>query len=140
MLKDEFQEKLNGLNANINFLKKQTAPMQVFYSEILKLTQLLLVMPATNTVSERTFSALHVIKNNMNTSNISKKRLDSTMLIYVYKDRTVRLDILNIATKFVANSDHKNRFLNYFHRSTYKQYCCQQNIKLHKQIMFYYPS
>ena len=64
--------------------------MQFFYSEVLKLTQLLLVMPATNAVSEGTFSVMRVIKNYMRT-NSSQQRLNNTMLLYVHKDRTDRL-------------------------------------------------
>ena len=44
--------------------------MQFFYSEVLKLTQLLLVMPATNAVSKRTFSGMCVITTRIeNTQN-----------------------------------------------------------------------
>ena len=67
--------------------------MQAFFSEIVKLTQLLLVMPATNAVSERSFSAMRVIKNYLRT-NSSQDRLNHTMLLYVHKDLTDKLDIL----------------------------------------------
>ena len=54
--------------------------MQVFYSEVFKLTQLLLVMPATNAVSERTVSAMRVIKNYNMRTNSTQNRPNNTIL------------------------------------------------------------
>ena len=93
MLKHEFRGSVNCLNDIIDLLKRQNAPMQAFFSEIVKLTKLLLVMPATNAVSERSLSAIRVIKNYLRT-NSSQDRLNHTMLLYDHKDLTDKLDIL----------------------------------------------
>ena len=115
LLRDEFKERqrVNDLSKIVDFFKEQTAPMQLFFSEVLKLTQLLLVMPATNAVSERTFSAMRVIKNYMRT-NSTQQRLNNTMLLYINKDRTDRLDILTVATKFVNNSAYRKQVFGTF--------------------------
>ena len=64
LIKSEFKvSSAKCLNDIVDFLKVQTAPMQALFSEIATLTRLLLVLPATNAVSERSFSAMSVIKN-----------------------------------------------------------------------------
>ena len=63
LIKSEFKvSSAKCLNDIVDFLKVQTAPMQALFSEIATLTRLLLILPATNAVSERSFSAMRVIK------------------------------------------------------------------------------
>ena len=101
ILQSEFKgEHVKCLNDIVEFLKVQTAPMQALFSEIVTLTRLLLVMPATNAVSERSFSAMRVIKNYLRT-NASQNRLNHTMLLFVHKDLTDKLDVLKVAQQFV---------------------------------------
>ena len=70
-------------------------------------------MPATNAVSERSFSAMRVIKNYMRT-NTTLERLNHTMLLYVHKDRTDRLDVLDVARQFVQKSVHRGHIFGRF--------------------------
>ena len=46
----------------VDYLRSLKAPMRVIYSEVVTLVRILLVLPATNATSERTFSALRRIK------------------------------------------------------------------------------
>ena len=62
-------------------------------------------MPATNTVSGRTFSALCGVK----TYPMSQVRLNHLML-YVYRKETDSLDLIQVANDFVSDSDLRNMF------------------------------
>ncbi|KAI0207300.1 hypothetical protein LSAT2_008046, partial [Lamellibrachia satsuma] len=52
--------------------------------------KLILVMPATNATSERSFSALRRVKTYSRTTK-TQARLNHLMLLYVHKDKTSAL-------------------------------------------------
>ena len=64
------------------------------------------MLPATNAVSGRSFSVMRVIKNYLRIA-ASQNRLNQTMLLFVHKDLTDKLDILKVAQQFVHKSDHR---------------------------------
>ena len=79
-------------------------------SQVSKLVRLLLVMPATNAGSERSFSAVRRIKSYLR-STMSQQRLNHLMLLHVHKDRTDGLDLVDVANDFIFGSEHrKNLF------------------------------
>ena len=51
-----------SLGGIVNYLKTLSSAARSIYSEILTLVELILVMPATNATSERSFGALRRIK------------------------------------------------------------------------------
>ena len=55
--------------------------------EIVKLMKLVLVMPATNASSERTFSAMHRVKSYLR-ATMSQERLNHLMILHAHKDLT----------------------------------------------------
>ena len=60
---------------------------------------LLLVMAATNAVSERSFSALKLIKTYLRSTQ-TQERLNNVMTLYVLKDLTDSLNMVDIANEF----------------------------------------
>jgi hypothetical protein len=56
-----------------------------FFSEIVKLTRLLLIIPATNAISERSFSAMRRIKTYLR-STMLQERLNSVIVMHIHKD------------------------------------------------------
>ena len=71
----------------------------------LTLVRIVLVNPATNSVSERSFSAMPLLKNYLR-STIGQSRLNATMLLHVRKNRTEQLSVIDLANTFV-NSEHR---------------------------------
>ena len=63
--------------------------------------QLLLVMPATNSTSERSFSALRRIKTYLR-STMCQSRLNHLAILHYHQDVTDKLDIKEIANDFIA--------------------------------------
>ncbi len=77
-------------------------------SEVEILVKLVLVMPATNATSERTFSALRRVKTYLR-STMSQKRLNHLMLLHIHKDRTdsLKTQLVEVANLFVEGSEHR---------------------------------
>ena len=78
-------------------------------SQVCRLMQLILVMPATNATSERSFSALRRVKNYLRTT-MSQKRFNNLMVLHVhndYVDSDLDLDVIH--DQFVAKSENRLR-------------------------------
>lgn len=76
---------------------------QTLISEVITLIKLIVVMPATNSTSERSFSALRRIKTYLR-STMSQARLNNLMILHVHRQRTDCLDINVIANDFVCRN------------------------------------
>ena len=74
-------------------------------SEISILGKLLLVMAATNAVSERSFSDLKRVKTYLR-STTGDSRLKHLMMLHVHKDRTDALTILGVVNDFVGEKEN----------------------------------
>ena len=72
------------------------------------LVVLMIVMPATNAVSERSFSATRRIKSYLRTT-MSQQRLNHLMLLHVHKSSTDQLSLVDVANDFIAGSDHRKQ-------------------------------
>ena len=71
------------------------------YSEVVTLLKVIMVMPATNALSERSFSTLHRIKTYLQ-SMMSQERLNPVCYLNVYKEETDDIDLINIALSFIC--------------------------------------
>ena len=75
-------------------------------SQVVTLVQLLLVMPATNAISERSFSAMRRIKTYLR-STMLQERLNATMVLHVHKESTDALNLQRLSNEFVSKSDYR---------------------------------
>ena len=82
-------------------------------SEVVKLLNLILVMPATNATSERSFSALKRVKTFL-WSSMKQSRLNHLMLLHVHKDITDNLDLVDCANDFVSANEHRQQVFGKF--------------------------
>lgn len=89
----------------VNYLKL-SAGHRTFHSEILTLCQLLLVMPASNASSERSFSVMRRIKSYLRNS-MNQSRLNHAMILSIYKERVDAIDINDIANQFIQGNEHR---------------------------------
>ena len=90
----------------MDYLKTLPEPQKALLSEVYKLAKLIIVMPATNAVSERSFSALRRVKTYLR-NTMTQTRLNSIMVIHVHKNVTEKLNLVDIANEFVAGSEHR---------------------------------
>ena len=86
--------------------RKLSPGVRQLISEVIKLQKLILVMPATNAVSERSFSAMRRLFTYLRT-NMLQSRLNNMMVLHVHKEKTDSLPLVEIANEFVDWSGHR---------------------------------
>ena len=96
----------------INYFRTLSRPEILLMSEVARPLKLIIVMPATNAVSERSFSAMRRLKTYLRT-NMSKSRLNNLMMLHVHKNRTDSLDLLLVANRF-ADTPHRQEVFGKF--------------------------
>ena len=97
------RQELNNIKFNdiVDYLHMLEAPMWEIYSEDVTLVYLLLVIPATNATSERTFSALRRIKTYL-WSTRTQAILYHLLTLHTHKDKTDRCTWLNRDHKLLS--------------------------------------
>ena len=94
------------LQESINFLQNLTSGQRVFLKQVCTVASLILVMPATNAASERSFSTLRRLKSYLR-STMKQARLYHTMVLHLYTEILDNLELNSIANEFVQGSDHR---------------------------------
>ena len=87
--------------------------MVSYYSEIYKLLELILVIPASNASSERYFSKLRTIKNYMR-STMGQERLNHCMMTSIYKSELMDLNLVEVLNHFVSVCDNRKTVFGFF--------------------------
>ena len=72
-----------------------------------------IVMPATNAVSERSFSALKRVKTYLR-ANTTDTRLNSIMTLHVDKEETDNLDLVKTANTFCSRFENRRQIFGLF--------------------------
>ena len=90
-----------SLSDILKYIQTLDKPARKIYSEIITLIKLLLIVPASNATSERSFSALRRVKTYLRTT-MTQERLNNLMFLHVHQERLDKLDLLNIAS-FLAD-------------------------------------
>ena len=99
-------ESLNDLQSVVSHLKSLNDVEREFYSEVVKVVKLILVMSATNALSERSFSCLRRIKTWLR-STCGQVRLNSCMTVHVHKTRTDSMPMSTIANEFIQRNSSR---------------------------------
>ena len=78
-------------------------------SEVFTLLRVILTIPVTTATAEQTFSCLCQLKTYLR-STMSQTRLNHCMLLHVHKERTDKLDILQVVREFVSANERRQFF------------------------------
>ena len=78
-----------GIFAIIHYFKSLSPAKKHVKDQVCTVLKLILIMPATNATSERSFSRLKTYLR----SSMSQQRLNHLMLLHVHKERTDALDL-----------------------------------------------
>ena len=73
---------------------------------VVALLQFILIISATNATSERSFSALRLLKSYLRTTTL-QELLNYLMLLDVHKKRTYVLDMQAVVSDFIGESEHR---------------------------------
>ena len=101
------------VNDLIAYLKSLNAVERTLYLEVFELVKLILVMPATNAISERSFSALRRLKTCLR-STMNQNRLNLCMVLHVHKTETDLLDLKYIGNEFIGRNSSRQQIFGRF--------------------------
>ena len=90
----------------VKFLQSLSKGQKMFMPQVVILAKLLLVMPATNAISERFFSALKRVKTYLR-NTVTDKRLNNLLVLHVHKDMTDAIDLVDVANEFVQGRENR---------------------------------
>ena len=99
-------DKIVSLGECVAFLRDLSLSQKSFFSEVCRLARLILVMPATNAVSKRSFSAMRRLKTYLR-STMRQSRLNHVLLLNINREKVDQLDIDAIGDEFVRGSEHR---------------------------------
>ena len=97
-------------------------PQQLLLSEVCTLGKLLLVMPATNATSERSFSALRRLKTYLRSTTVDS-RLNHLKVLHIHKARTDDINQVDAANEFVEERKTGMRCLGNLRQMTCPKSC-----------------
>ena len=83
-----------------------THPKSACFTSLHIIVSLILVLPATNATSERSFSTLQRIKTFLR-STMTQVRLNNAMLLHIYSNMTESLNLIDIGNDFIFGSEHR---------------------------------
>ena len=113
VLSANVSEKVTNVHDIIAYLRKLSSAEQRLLSAVIVVIKLILVLPATNASSERSFSAMRRIKSYLR-STMSQGRLNHIMVLSVHKDLTDKLNLVDVANDFVSASENHLRVFGHF--------------------------
>ena len=97
----------------IDFFQNMKLGERQNLGEVQKLVKLLLVMPATNAVSERSFSAMKRIKSYLR-STMTNNRMNHLMIMHVHKDKTDKINMKHTANSFIGKTESRRKRFGHF--------------------------
>ena len=108
------------MKAILKYFRSTSPVYRTLFSEVIKLLKLILVLPATNAISERSFSTLKRVKTYPTlkrvktylSTTMTQRRLNNLLLLHVHKDKTdnIDLDLKEISNDFVCNENRLRVF------------------------------
>ena len=108
ILHSSCKEPLKTLQGVMEYISLLSAAQKEFYGEVIKVLKLILVMPATNVISERSFSALKRLKTWLRTTT-SQSRLNWCMILHIHKELTDQLPMRELMNEFILQNDSRRR-------------------------------
>jgi hypothetical protein len=102
----EWDLKALCFNDIVSYLKSISETERSLFEQVVKLVVIILVVPATNSTSERVFSTMRYIKNYLR-SSMSQGRTNHLMLIKLYKDKVKTFKYEDIAKEFISRCERR---------------------------------
>lgn len=95
------------------YLQQLSPSERDLLNEVIILMKLIQVMPATNSTSERSFSAMRRVKTYLR-STMTQERLNSLMVLHVHKEYTDDLVLTDVANEFVHRGERRSQVFGCF--------------------------
>ena len=109
-LSSSFKDGSSDLNLMdiVRHLQNLSHAQHLLLSQVFKLAQYCLVMPASNATSERAFSAMRRIKTYLR-NTMSENRLNHAMCLSVHREMLDALDLKLVMNDFIDNVDRRKQ-------------------------------
>ena len=115
MFASQVDKSVNIVNI-VQLFKYMSTAKRELLSEVGVLLKLLLVMPASNAVSEPLFSSLWRLKTYLR-STMTQSRLNHLMILHIHRKLTDKLNLTAVANEFVSGSEHRSTLFGNFDTS-----------------------
>ena len=99
---DEKQIKIKDA---ITIISSLNASQKLLVSEVLKLVKLILTVPATNAVIERSYSTLHRFKTYLR-SSLTQELLSYCLILATYKEKVDKLKLVEVLNQFCFKNEY----------------------------------
>ena len=96
----------HNLCSILKYLREISDAQRSLMCEVCTVATLILVMPASNASSERSFSSLRRIKSYLR-ATMTQTRLNNIMILHVYKSNRDELNLIDIGNEFIRESSHR---------------------------------
>ncbi len=96
-----FSGEIRDITDIIKYFRSLSPAEKELLPEVIIVTKLLLVMPATNSTSERSFSCMRRVKTYLR-STMTQQRLNNLMILHVHKEHTDKLNLCDVANELVS--------------------------------------
>ena len=103
----------------VNYFKELSPGLKTYYSEIIAVIELILVIPASNTSPERHFNVLKRIKSYLRSTQ-TQERLNGLMILTIYKEELMKLDLQDLLNRFVAENDRRKNYFGTYVESDFQ--------------------
>ena len=116
-------EKQVGIKDATTIISSLNASQKLLVFEVLNLVKLILTVPATNTVSERSRSALHRFKFDLR-SSMTQELLSSCLIIATYNAKVNKLKLVEVANWFCFENEITSPFKNRYFPKKFTESAC----------------
>ena len=99
----DYQPSITGLR---DYIRSLSPPVRTNLSEVCTLLKIVMVIPATNAVSERSASAVRRIKTYLR-STMTQVRFNNLLILHIHKEKTDNLDLASCLNEFIAGNEHR---------------------------------
>ena len=89
-------------------LQRLSSAEKELICEVIRLIKIVLVMPATNCTSERSFSALRRLKTYLR-ANMSQEGLNNMMILHVHKNHTDNISLSDVVNDFISKGHRRSQ-------------------------------
>ena len=113
----EGQKDLN-LRDVVVYLRDFSPAERIIFSEVVMLLKIILVAPATNAISERSFSAMRRLKTYLR-STMQQKRLNAVMMLHIHKEMCDQLSVVELANMFASTEHRRSLFGQFLKKALY---------------------
>ena len=93
-----------SVNSIKTALLTMSTAQRMLLQNVCRLFQLLLILPATNATSERSYSALYHIKSYLR-STMTQARLNHLMILHYHQDVTDKLDLKLVGNEYISKNE-----------------------------------